>query len=96
MYELALNLNPEQMKTIAAMLYAELLRHGCTSVAEFHYVHHDKNGAPYDNLAEMGEALIEAAKDAGIKITLIPIFYQKGGFGLPANETAAKIYLRDF
>jgi formimidoylglutamate deiminase len=86
MYGLALNLNPDQLKTIAAMLYAELLRHGFTNVAEFHYLHHDKRGAPYDNLAEMGEALIEAAQDAGIKITLIPIFYQKGGFGLPANE----------
>lgn len=86
MYGLALNLNPEQMKIIAAMLYSELVRHGWTNVAEFHYVHHDKNGAPYDNLAETGEALIEAAKDAGIKITLIPIFYQKGGFGLPPNE----------
>jgi formimidoylglutamate deiminase len=86
MYQLALNVNPEQMKTIAAMLYSELLRNGFTSVAEFHYVHHDRNDAPYDNLAEMGAALIEAAKEAGIKITLIPIFYQKGGFGLPANE----------
>lgn len=86
MYQLALNVNPEQMKTIAAMLYAELLRHGWTNVAEFHYVHHDKNGEPYAHLATMGEALVEAAKEAGIKITLIPIFYQKGGFGLPAND----------
>ncbi|HEV8158397.1 MAG TPA: formimidoylglutamate deiminase [Pyrinomonadaceae bacterium] len=86
MYQLALNISPEQIKTIASMLYAELLRHGWTNVAEFHYVHHNKNGAPYNNLAAMGEALIEAAKDAGIKITLIPIFYQKGGFELPAND----------
>lgn len=85
MYQLALNIEPDDMKTIAAMLYAELLRHGYTNVAEFHYVHHDKNGAPYNNLATMGEALMEAAKDAGIKITLIPIFYQKGGFGQPPN-----------
>ena len=85
MYELALSITPEQMKIIAAMLYAELLRHGFTNVAEFHYVHHDQNGAPYDNLAAMGEALVEAAKDAGIKITLIPIFYQKGGFGQPPS-----------
>jgi formiminoglutamate deiminase len=86
MYGLALNLNPDQMKSIAAMLYAELLRHGFTGVAEFHYVHHDKNGKPYDNLAEMGEALIEAAREAGIKITLVPIFYQKSGFGLPPSD----------
>jgi formimidoylglutamate deiminase len=86
MYGLALNLNPDEMKCIAAMLYAELLRHGWTNVAEFHYVHHDKNGKPYNNLAAMSEALIEAAKDAGIKITLIPIFYQKGGFEQPPND----------
>lgn len=86
MYQLALNINPEQMKIIAAMLYAELVRNGYTNVAEFHYVHHDKNGEPYNNLAEMGEALVEAAKEAGIKTTLIPIFYQKGGFGIEPNE----------
>ena len=86
MYALALNLNPEQIKTIAAMLYAEMLRHGYSNVAEFHYVHHDKNGEPYANLSETGAALIEAAKETGIKITLIPTFYQKGGFGIASNE----------
>jgi formiminoglutamate deiminase len=95
-YTLALNLNPEQMKTIAAMLYAELVRHGFTNVAEFHYVHHDKNGAPYDNLARMGEALIEAAKEAQIKITLVPIFYQKGGFGQPPNERQKRFISETF
>ncbi len=80
MYRLALNVNPEQFEAIAAMLYHELLRHGYTNVAEFHYLHHDKNGKPYANLAEMGERLVSAAQKTGIKITLIPIFYQKGGF----------------
>ncbi|MDQ3801655.1 MAG: formimidoylglutamate deiminase [Acidobacteriota bacterium] len=86
MYQLALNISPEQLKIIAAMLYAELLRNGFTSVAEFHYVHHAPDGSPYDNSAEMGAALVEAAREAGIKITLIPIFYQKGGFGIAPNE----------
>lgn len=86
MYQLALNLNPDQMKAIAEMLYTELLRNGYSNVAEFHYVHHDKNGKSYNNLATMGEVLIEAAKEVGIKITLIPIFYQKSGFGQPPNE----------
>ena len=81
MYRLALSVNPEQFESIATMLYAEMLRHGYTNVAEFHYLHHDKNGKPYDNIAEMGERLISAAKSVGIGITLIPIFYQKGGFG---------------
>ncbi len=80
MYKLALNINPDQFEAIATMLYAELLRHGYTNVAEFHYLHHDKNGKPFDNLAEMGLRLVSAAKKTGINITLIPIFYQKGGF----------------
>lgn len=96
MYKLALNINPEQMKTIAAMLYSELLRHGYTNVAEFHYVHHDQNGASYNNPATMGEALIEAAREAGIKITLIPIFYQKGGFNQPPNERQRRFISETF
>ncbi|GGX15864.1 formimidoylglutamate deiminase [Aquimarina muelleri] len=86
MYQLALRMNPEQMEAIATMLYAEMARHGYTNVAEFHYVHHDKNGKPYTNLAEMGSSLISAAKTVGIGITLIPIFYQKGGFGQAPND----------
>ncbi len=81
MYQLALSVNPDQMEAIAAMLYMEMLRHGYTEVAEFHYVHHSISGQPYNNLAELGERLIAAAKKVGIKITLIPMFYQKGGFG---------------
>ena len=81
MYKLALSISPDELEVIAAMLYSEMLRHGYTHVAEFHYVHHDKNGKPYGNLSEMGERLVSAAKKTGISITLIPIFYQKGGFG---------------
>ena len=86
MYQLALSVNPEQMEAIASMLYAEMLRHGYTEVAEFHYVHHQVTGTPYDNRAELGERLVAAAKNVGIKITLIPIFYQKGGFGKIATD----------
>ena len=86
MYQLALSIEPDQMEAIATMLYSEMARHGYTNVAEFHYVHHNKNGQPYDNLAEMGSRLINAAKSAGIGITLCPIFYQKGGFGQSPND----------
>jgi formimidoylglutamate deiminase len=81
MYKCALSVDPDQAQAIAAMLYAEMARHGYTHVAEFHYLHHDKDGKPYANLAEMGLRMVEAAKAAGIKITLVPVFYQKGGFG---------------
>lgn len=86
MYTLALKVNPDQMEAIATMLYAEMARHGYTNVAEFHYLHHDVNGEQYINLAEMGSRLVAAAKTVGIGITLIPIFYQKGGFGQEPNE----------
>ncbi|HUF05427.1 MAG TPA: formimidoylglutamate deiminase [Aridibacter sp.] len=81
MYEIALWLDPDQVEQIARMLYWELIRHGYTHVCEFHYLHHDKDGTQYDNPAEMGERLIAAAENAGINITLLPVFYQKGGFG---------------
>jgi formimidoylglutamate deiminase len=81
MYKCALSINPDQAESIAAMLYAEMVRHGYTHVAEFHYLHHDKDGKPYSNLVEMGERMVSAAKTAGIKITLVPVFYQKGNFG---------------
>jgi formimidoylglutamate deiminase len=86
MYKLALSVNPDQMEAIATMLYSEMVRHGYTNVAEFHYVHHDQNGQPFANLAEMGSRMISAAKTAGINITLVPIFYQKGGFGQAPND----------
>ena len=86
MYQLALSINPDQMQAIAAALYLEMLKHGYTEVAEFHYVHHDLSGHPYANQSELGERLIAAAKEVGIKITLIPIFYQLGGFGKAAHD----------
>jgi formimidoylglutamate deiminase len=86
MYHCALSVNPAQAEAIAAMLYAEMLRNGYTHVAEFHYLHHDKDGQPYSNLSEMGERMLSAAKTAGIRITLVPVFYQRGGFGQPPAE----------
>ena len=86
MYACALAVDPDQAEAIAAMLYAEMLRQGYTQVAEFHYLHHDKNGKPYAHLAEMGERMVAAAHKAGIRITLVPVFYQQGGFGKPPAD----------
>ncbi|MBL7877496.1 MAG: amidohydrolase family protein, partial [Cyclobacteriaceae bacterium] len=65
MYQCALSVNPDQAQAIAAMLYAEMVRHGYTQVAEFHYLHHDKDGKPYAHLAEMGMRMVAAAQMAG-------------------------------
>lgn len=83
MYGCALAMRPDAMEAIATMLYAEMLRCGYTHVAEFHYLHHDERGRPYANLAEMGERLVAAAAATGIKITLVPVWYQRGDFGTP-------------
>ncbi len=82
MYQTALAVDPDQMQAIATMLYIDMLKNGYTHVAEFHYLHHDKNGKPYAHLAEMGERLLAAAATAGIRITLIPVFYQQANFGV--------------
>ncbi|RLA65570.1 MAG: formimidoylglutamate deiminase [Epsilonproteobacteria bacterium] len=81
MYELAGKISPEGLQAIATMLYAEMARMGITHVAEFHYVHHQANGEAFDDVGEMGKRLYAAAKEVGINITLLPVFYQRGGFG---------------
>ncbi|KEQ51358.1 formimidoylglutamate deiminase [Sphingobium chlorophenolicum] len=81
MYRFLDRLNPESLHAIAALAYAEMLESGFTSVGEFHYLHHDPAGAPYANPAAMAEAIAEAAKDTGIALTLLPVFYAHSDFG---------------
>jgi formimidoylglutamate deiminase len=81
MYRLVGRLTPEQVQAIATHLYIEMLKGGYTSVAEFHYLHHQPGGAPYANLAEMAERIASAAEASGIGLTLLPTFYAHGGFG---------------
>lgn len=95
MYACALAVDPDQMQAIATMLYTEMLKRGYTHVAEFQYLHHDKDGRPYDHAAEMSVSLVAAAAVAGIKITLIPVFYQNGGFGRPATPEQRRFCFGD-
>lgn len=81
MYQLALKISPEQMYVIGKTLYSQMLKLGYTSVVEFHYLHHDKDGKPFHNLAEMGLQLMRAADEVGINITLIPVYYHTSDFG---------------
>jgi formimidoylglutamate deiminase len=95
MYACALSLDPSEMQAVASMLYVEMLKRGYTHVAEFQYLHHDKNGKPYDNLAEMSVCLVAAAAITGIKITLVPVFYQRGGFGKNAEPAQRRFCFRN-
>ncbi len=95
MYRLALNISPEQLEHIATMLYVEMLKQGYTNVAEFHYLHNDSNGSPYENRAELGSRLVAAASKAGIGITLIPVYYNKGGFGKAVHSDHRRFYCKN-
>lgn len=75
MYSVAERLTPELMYRLARATYAEMALSGVTSVGEFHYVHHQPGGEPYDDPNEMSRAVIRAANDAGIRITLIDTCY---------------------
>lgn len=87
MYRFASRITPEQLHAIAAQLYVEMLEAGYTSVCEFHYLHHQTNGLPYENSAAMSQAIIQAAQDTGIRLTLLPVLYMTGGFdGRALNE----------
>ncbi|HET7556856.1 MAG TPA: formimidoylglutamate deiminase [Rhodanobacteraceae bacterium] len=87
MYAFASRIGPDQLRAIAAQLYVEMLKAGYTNVCEFHYLHHAPDGKPYADPAAMSLAIIEAAKEAGIGLTLLPVLYMTGGFdGRPLSE----------
>lgn len=86
MYKLANSISPEEFEAIATLIYAKMLKAGYTWVTEFQYLHHDQNGKAFEDLGEMSQRLLNAAKNVGIGITLAPTFYQMGGFGKPARE----------
>lgn len=85
MYGVAQNLTPDTYFALARAVYAEMALAGITNVGEFHYVHHAPGGAPYADPNAMGEALIEAAAAAGIRITLLDTAYLSSGFGEAPN-----------
>ncbi|MFJ8534410.1 formimidoylglutamate deiminase [Streptomyces sp. NPDC093591] len=85
MYSFADRLTPETYHALARGVYAEMALAGITAVGEFHYVHHAPGGTPYADPNAMGEALVAAAADAGIRITLLDTAYLSAGFGQPPN-----------
>ncbi|MFG2451492.1 formimidoylglutamate deiminase [Streptomyces sp. NPDC048512] len=86
MYSFADRLTPETYHALARAVYAEMALAGVTAVGEFHYVHHAHGGTRYADPNAMGEALVAAAADAGIRITLLDTAYLSSGFGQPPNQ----------
>ena len=87
MYAMAARFDPDLLHAVATQLYVEMLEAGYTTVCEFHYLHHAPDGTPYASVDAMSQALLRAARDTGIRITLLPVLYMTGGFdGRPLSE----------
>jgi formiminoglutamate deiminase len=81
MYGLAGLLTPESIYRISLVAYRELAKAGVLTIGEFHYVHHQPDGTPYGDRLAMSEAVIRAAKDAGLRIALLRVIYARAGAG---------------
>ncbi len=95
MYTAAQRLNPDTYFHLARAVYGEMALAGITCVGEFHYLHHGPGGVPYTDPNAMGAALVAAAQDAGIRITLLDTCYLHGGIGVGLNETQQRFSDRD-
>jgi len=93
MYRFALEMTPEDTEAVATLLYIEMLEQGYTRVGEFHYLHHDRDGAPYADPAEMATRIARAAEVTGIGLTLLPSFYAHSSFGGAAPHTGQRRFI---
>lgn len=94
MYRLVQRLTPEQVGIIARQLYIEMLKGGYTQVAEFHYLHHTPEGKAYADRGEMTGRLSEAALQAGIGMTLLPVLYSYAGFGAQPAQAGQRRFIQ--
>jgi formiminoglutamate deiminase len=81
MYRLAQRIDPDRYFALARACFAEMTLAGITSVGEFHYLHHGPGGVPYAEPNAMGHALVAAAAEAGLRLTLLDCCYLRAGFG---------------
>ncbi|GGJ54383.1 formimidoylglutamate deiminase [Sphingopyxis bauzanensis] len=95
MYRFVDRIDPDGLRAIAALAYAEMLEAGFTRVGEFHYLHRDPAGVAYANPAELSHAIIAAAADTGIGLTHLPVFYAHSGFGGTAPRHAQRRFVHD-
>jgi formimidoylglutamate deiminase len=85
MYKAASALTPESIVAVSRTAFRELARAGVHTVGEFHYVHHQPNGTPYDDRTVLSDAVIHAAKEEGLRIALLRVAYHRAGPGRPAE-----------
>ncbi|WP_083635164.1 formimidoylglutamate deiminase [Maricaulis sp. W15] len=95
MYRFLDRLDPDAVEAIAALVQVEMLEAGFTAVGEFHYLHHDADGTPYDDPGEMAGRICAAANTTGIALTLLPVFYRHAGFNQTPATQGQRRFLND-
>jgi formimidoylglutamate deiminase len=95
MYRFALSFSPDQIEAVAGQLYVEMLEAGFTRVGEFHYLHHDKDGRQYTDIAEHSTRIAAASQATGIGLTLLPVFYAHSQFGGQAPGDGQRRFIND-
>lgn len=95
MYGVALRITPDALRQLATRLYRELLAGGYTQVVEFHYLQHREDGSSYEDELAMAWALADAAREAGIGLTMLPVLYAHQGFGQPGLRPDQRRFATD-
>jgi len=95
MYQFVGRLDAEDFEALTALAYAEMLEAGFTHVGEFHYLHHDRDGAPFADPGELAVRVAAAAAHTGIGLTLLPVFYAHASFGAAAPAPRQRRFLSD-
>ena len=95
MYRCVASMTPDDIETVALYLQIELLKGGFGHLVEFHYQHHDGTGAPYATPAETSLRQFEAARQSGIGLTLLPVFYAQSDFGGVPPVEGQRPFLHD-
>jgi len=93
MYRFANQIAPEDLESVAAQVYVEMLRSGYTAVGEFHYLHHQLDGSPYDDSARMSVSVLRTAARVGIGITHLPVLYVRAGFDNPTPRSEQRRFV---
>jgi formimidoylglutamate deiminase len=95
MYQFVERMDPEDLEAIATLAYAEMLEAGFTRVGEFHYLHHDRDGAAFADPGELAARIAAAAASTGIALTLLPVFYAHASFGGAAPAPRQRRFITD-
>ena len=90
MYRFAEGLDPDSLYALSRLAFRELARNGVTAVGEFHYVHHQAGGRPYDDRVILADAVVRAARDVGLRITLLRVLYARGAWRRDAEGAQAR------